>query len=92
MITKCILIYALLVNNFGFSVADKVMDLTDCDNYIPETCYQYATLLIEHFDEKNIETAKSLDIIVSYPLIIIWILLINLSKKNRANKIALFFI
>ena len=57
MITKCILIYALLVNNFGFSVADEVIDLTDCDNYVPETCYQYATLLVEHFDEKNIETA-----------------------------------
>ena len=57
MITKCILIYALLVNNFGYGVADEVMDLTDCDNYVPETCYQYATLLVEHFDEKNIETA-----------------------------------
>ena len=55
MITKCILIYALLVNNFGYGVADKVIDLTDCDNYVPETCYQYATLLVEHFEEKNIE-------------------------------------
>ena len=33
------------------------MDLTDCDNYVPETCFEYATLLVEHFDEKNIETA-----------------------------------
>ena len=57
MITKCILIYALLVNNFGYGVADEVIDLTDCDSYVPETCYQYATLLVEHFDVKNIETA-----------------------------------
>ena len=57
MITNCILIYALLVNNFGYGVADEVIDITDCDNYIPETCYQYATLLVEHFEEKNIETA-----------------------------------
>ena len=29
MITKCILIYALLVNNFGYGVADEVINLND---------------------------------------------------------------
>lgn len=57
MITKCIMAFALLVNNFGFSVANEVIDLTDCDQYVPESCYQYATLLVENFDEENIENA-----------------------------------
>ena len=33
MITKCILL-RLLVNNFGYGVADEVINLTDCDNYV----------------------------------------------------------
>jgi hypothetical protein len=60
LITKCILLYALLLNNFAIGITPSIDDfeqLKDCDNYVPETCYQYATLLVEHFDEKNIQTA-----------------------------------
>ena len=60
MITKCILLYALIINNFATGLTPSIDDfeqLKDCNNYVPETCYQYATLLVEHFDKKNIETA-----------------------------------
>ena len=60
MITKCILLYALIINNFAIGITPTVDDfkqLDDCDNYIPGTCYQYATLLVEHFEVEDIETA-----------------------------------
>jgi len=60
LITKCILLYAFIINNFAIGITPTIDDfeqLKDCNNYVPETCYQYATLLVEHFDEKNIETA-----------------------------------
>ena len=57
MITKCILAYVMILSNFGSSNANEIMDLTDCDQYIPDSCYEYATLLVEHFDEENIENA-----------------------------------
>ena len=57
MITNCILIYALFINSFGFAVADQYYEMSDCNDYIPENCLQYAPLLVEHFDEENIETA-----------------------------------
>ena len=57
MIIKCILAYVMILSNFGSSNATEIMDLTDCDQYIPDSCYEYATLLVEHFDEENIENA-----------------------------------
>ncbi len=57
MITKCILAYVMILSNFGSTNATEIMDLTDCDQYIPDSCYEYATLLVEHFDEENIENA-----------------------------------
>lgn len=47
----------MFVNNFGFAVADQYYEMSDCNEYIPESCLQYAPLLVEHFDEENIETA-----------------------------------
>ena len=47
----------MILSNFGSSNATEIMYLTDCDQYIPNSCYEYATLLVEHFDEENIENA-----------------------------------
>ena len=57
MITNCIVIYALLVSSFGYDVADQYYEMSDCNDYIPESCMQYAPLLVKHFDEENIENA-----------------------------------
>ena len=60
MITKCILLYAMIINNLAVGVPPTISDLEDlanCGNYLPNSTYQYATLLVEHFDESNIETA-----------------------------------
>ena len=54
------MLYAFIINNFAIGITPTIDDfeqLKDCNNYVPETCYQYATLLVEHFDKKNIETA-----------------------------------
>ena len=60
MITNCILLYAIIINNFAVGIPPTISqleDLKNCGNYVPSTSYQYATLIIEYFDEKNIETA-----------------------------------
>jgi hypothetical protein len=60
MITNCILAWALILNNFAVGVTPTVDDFTnikDCKNYVPDSCMQYAQVLVEHFDVENIETA-----------------------------------
>lgn len=57
MITKCILAYVMILNNFGVGYTNEIMDLTDCDQYIPDSCLEYATLLVENFDKENLENA-----------------------------------
>ena len=57
MITNCILTYVLVLNNFGSTNVETIFDLTKCDNYVPESTYQYATLIVEYFDQENIENA-----------------------------------
>ena len=60
MIKACILLYATLISNFSVGIEPTVKDiscLNNCLNDLPGKCLTYSTLLVENFDEENLETA-----------------------------------
>ena len=60
MIKSCVLIYALIINSFsvGEIPADQnFLDLINCIKVLPTECLSYSNLLIENFEEDNLETA-----------------------------------
>ena len=60
MITKCIVMWATILNNFSIGITPSIYEMTDikdCEQVMPKSCLQYAQDLVEHFDEENIETA-----------------------------------
>lgn len=60
MITNCVLMYAALMSNFSVGITPEINDLkqiTYCQNNLPANTLQYSTLLVNNFEEKNIETA-----------------------------------
>ena len=60
MITNCIILYASIINSFGTGNVPDINELnqiTYCQNNLPTNTLQYATLLVDNFQEKNIETA-----------------------------------
>ena len=62
MITKCIIVWATILNNFSIGLTPSIYEMTDmkdCEQVMPKSCLKYAQDLVEHFDEENIETADS---------------------------------
>jgi len=60
MIKACILLYAALVSNFSVGITPTTSDLdnlSECYESLPGKCLAYSTLLVEHFDHGNLETA-----------------------------------
>lgn len=60
MIKTCILLYALIINNLGLGIEpqkDDLLDFANCLNNLPSKCLAYSNLLIENFDEENLDTA-----------------------------------
>ena len=60
MIKACILLYATLISNFSVGIEPTVKDissLNNCLNDLPGKCLTYSTLLVENFDEENLEIA-----------------------------------
>ena len=52
--------YAALMSNFSVGITPEISDLkqiTYCQNNLPANTLQYSTLLVNNFEEKNIETA-----------------------------------
>lgn len=60
MIKACVLLYALIINNFSLGITpnlDQLEELKNCYNALPGKCLTYSALLVENFDENNLETA-----------------------------------
>lgn len=60
MIKACVLLYALIINNFSIGITptvDQLDDLQQCYKDLPGNCLTYSPLLVEHFYEDNLETA-----------------------------------
>jgi len=60
LIKACILLYATLISNFSVGIEPTVKDissLNNCLNDLPGKCLTYSTLLVENFDEENLEIA-----------------------------------
>jgi hypothetical protein len=54
MITKCIVMWATILNNFSIGITPSIYEMTDmkdCEQVMPKSCLQYAQDLVEHFDE-----------------------------------------
>jgi hypothetical protein len=52
--------YAAFMSNFSVGITPEISDLeqiTYCQNNLPANTLQYSTLLVNNFEEKNIETA-----------------------------------
>ena len=60
MIKACVLLYALIINNFSVGIPptiEQLDDLKKCYEDLPGNCLTYSPLLVEHFYEDNLETA-----------------------------------
>ena len=60
MITNCVLMYAALMSNFSVGITPNIEDMqqiTYCQSNLPANTLQYSTLLVNNFDEKNIDIA-----------------------------------
>ena len=60
MIKACILLYATLISNFSLGLdptVNEMRSLNNCINDLPGKCLTYSTLLVESFDEYNLEIA-----------------------------------
>lgn len=60
MIKACILLYATLISNFSLGLdptVNEMRSLNNCINDLPGKCLTYSTLLVENFDEDNLEIA-----------------------------------
>ncbi len=60
MIKTCVLLYALVINNFSIGIdptTTEIGNLFDCKKELPRNCLAYSTLLVENFDQENLETA-----------------------------------
>ena len=60
MIKACILLYATLISNFSLGLdptVNEISSLNNCINDLPGKCLTYSNLLVENFDEDNLEIA-----------------------------------
>ena len=60
MIKACILLYATLISNFSLGLdptVNEMSSLNNCINNLPGKCLTYSTLLVENFDQDNLEIA-----------------------------------
>jgi hypothetical protein len=60
MIKACILLYSLIINNFMIGIdptPKNILELNECKKALPGNCLIYSDLLINNFNEENLETA-----------------------------------
>ena len=58
MIKTCVLLYALVINNFSIGIdptTAEMSNLFDCKKELPGNCLAYSTLLVENFDQENLD-------------------------------------